>query len=137
MDINALTEEVIGAAIEVHRQLGPGLLESTYLQCLCRELSLRNISFEIEVPLPVRYKGMLLDCGYPIDLLVDGRLILELKSVEKLLPLHEAQLLTYLKLGGWQIGLLMNFNVEVLRLGLKRIVNNLVEGASASSAPLR
>jgi GxxExxY protein len=137
VDINLLTEEVIGAAIEVHRELGPGLLESTYLQCLCRELRLRNISFQLEVPVPVRYKGELLDCGYRMDLLVEGNLIVELKSIEKLLPIHQAQLLTYLKLSGHSVGLLINFNVEALRIGLKRVVNNLAESASAPSAPLR
>ena|SRR5439155_8452619 len=137
MTINELTEAVIGACIEVHKQTGAGLLESTYLQCLCRELNLREIPFQCEYPLPVRYKGVLLDCGYRIDLLIDGRLVLELKSIEKILPIHEAQLLTYLRLGNWQVGLLINFNVEVLRLGIKRIVNNLPESASAPSAPLR
>jgi GxxExxY protein len=127
MHLNELSEAVIGAAIEVHRETGAGLLESTYEQCLCRELSLRGIPFEYQKPLPVIYKGMCLDCGYRIDLLVDCRLIVELKSVEKILPIHEAQLLTYLKLGGWQLGLLINFNVEVLRLGIKRIVHQFRE----------
>ena len=137
MNLNELTEAIIGAAIEVHRHTGPGLLESTYEQCLCRELSLRGIPFEYQKPLPVRYKGELIDCGYRVDILVAGQVVLELKSIEKLLPIHEAQLLTYLRLGGWQIGLLINFNVEVLRLGIKRLVNNLPESSSASSAPLR
>jgi GxxExxY protein len=101
MDINELTERVIGACIEVHRNTGPGLLESAYEQCLCRELSLRGIPFQMQFPLPINYKGTLLDCGYRLDLLVDGRLVIEIKSVEKLLPIHEAQLLTYLHLGGW------------------------------------
>lgn len=127
MNINELTEAVIGAAIEVHRTIGPGLLESAYEQCLCRELSLRKIAFVCQKPLPVNYKGMLLDCGYKVDLLVDGRLVIELKSVEALLPIHEAQLLTYLRLGGWEIGLLINFNVTVLKDGIKRRVLNLTE----------
>ena len=138
MDLNKLTEAVIGAAIEVHREMGAGLLESTYEQCLCRELSLRGIAFECQKPLPVTYKGMKLDCGYRIDVLVEGVLVVEVKSVEKLAPIHEAQLLTYLRLSGCQIGLLINFNVEVLRLGVKRMVNNFSESSSsAPSAPLR
>jgi GxxExxY protein len=127
MRLNELSEAVIGAAIEVHKQLGAGLLESSYEQCLCRELSLRNILFACQKPLPIKYKGMTLDCGYRIDLLVEGVLVVEVKAVEKLLPIHEAQLLTYLRLGNWQLGLLINFNVEVLRLGIKRLVNNFKE----------
>ena len=135
--MNELTEAVIGACIEVHKHTGAGLPESTYLKCLCRELTLRGISYEPEYPLPVNYKGILRDCGYRIDLLIDKRLVLELKTIEKILPIHEAQLLTYLRLGNWEVGLLINFNVEVLRLGIKRIVNNFQESASAPSAPLR
>jgi GxxExxY protein len=127
MDINQLTEAVIGACIEVHRTIGPGLLESAYHQCLCRELSLQNIPFQKEFPLPVNYKGTHLDCGYKVDLLIDGRLLLELKSVEALNPVHEAQLMTYLRLGGWEIGLLINFNVPMLKDGIKRRVLNLKE----------
>jgi GxxExxY protein len=137
MDLNKLSEAVIGAAIEVHRHMGPGLLESTYEQCLCRELTLRGLRVECQKVLPVDYKGMKLDCGYRIDVLVEGVLVIEVKAVERLLPIHEAQLLTYLRLGQWRLGLLINFNVEVLRLGLKRIVNNFEENSSASSAPLR
>jgi len=121
---NELSELVIGAAIEVHKTLGPGLLESTYAACLRRELLLRNIPFTYEVPLPVSYKGELLDCGYRLDFLIDGRLVVELKSVETLDPLHEAQLLTYLKLGGWHVGLLINLNVPVLKNGIRRRVLN-------------
>jgi GxxExxY protein len=117
-----LTEQIIGAAIEVHRELGPGLLESAYEQCLCHELTLREISFERQVPLPVRYKGILLDCGYRIDLIVAGEVILELKCVDKIIPVHEAQLLTYLKLSGKRVGLIINFNSEVLRTAIKRMV---------------
>src|SRR5271154_2279083 len=114
MEINELTKEVIGACIEVHRNTGPGLLESACEQCLCRELSMRGIPFQSQVPLPVNYKGALLDCGYRVDLLIDGQLLVELKSVDKIQPIHEAQLLTYLRLGGWKVGLLINFNVKVL-----------------------
>lgn len=124
MRINELSELVIGAAIEVHKALGPGLLESTYSTCLRRELTLRGIPFECEVSLPVSYKGECLDCGYRLDFLVDGRLVVELKSVEAIDPLHEAQLLTYLKLGGWQVGLLINFNVPTLKDGIRRRVLN-------------
>ena len=137
MDLNKLSEAVIGAAIEVHKELGAGLLESTYEQCLCRELSLRGINFECQKPLPVTYKGMKLDCGYRIDILVENVLVVEIKAVEKILPIHEAQLLTYLRLSGCQLGLLINFNVEALRLGIKRMVNHLDESSSAPSAPLR
>jgi GxxExxY protein len=137
MELNKLSEIALGAAIEVHRETGAGLLESTYEQCLCRELSLRGLRVECQKELPVTYKGMKLDCGYRVDILVEGVLVIEIKSVEKLLPIHEAQLLTYLKLGGWQLGLLINFNVEVLCLGIKRLVNNFTELSSASSAPPR
>ena len=117
-----LTEQIIGAAIEVHRHLGPGLLESAYEQCLCRELTLRNISFQRQLPLPVEYKGVKLDCGYRIDLLVAGDLIVEIKSVETLLPIHQAQILTYMRLARIPIGLPINFNVTKLQGGIKRFV---------------
>ena len=122
--INQITRLIIGAAIEVHRELGPGLLESAYHQCLCHELHLRGLRFEYKVPLPVRYKGILLDCGYEIDLVVENDVIVELKTVEELHPIHEAQLLTYLKLYDRSVGLLINFHVNVLKDGIKRIVNN-------------
>jgi GxxExxY protein len=125
MDINQLTEKVIGACIEVHRAIGPGLLESAYRRCLCHELVLRGIPFQTEFPLPIDYKGTHLDCGYKVDILVDGRLLLELKAIDKLHPIHEAQLLTYLRLGNWQIGLLINFNTPVLKDGIRRRVLNL------------
>jgi len=125
MELNELTEKIIGAAIEVHRTLGPGLMESAYAECLCRELALQGIPFEREKTLPVEYKGVKLDCGYRFDLLVAGSVVVELKAVEELLPIHEAQLLTYLRLGGWKVGLLINFNVPVLTKGVKRMVNNL------------
>jgi GxxExxY protein len=127
MGLNELTEAIIGAAIEVHRQLGPGLLESSYRRCLCHELTLRGVPFEAERDLPVDYKGMRLDCGYRVDLLVDGRVLVELKAVEKLERIHEAQLLTYMRLGGWTVGLLINFNVPVLKDGIKRRVLKLDE----------
>ncbi len=109
-----LSNRIIGAAIEVHRILGPGLLESAYEECLSRELSLRNVPFERQVPLPVEYKGTRLDCGYRLDLVVDGLVIVELKAIEKIEPIHEAQLLTYLRLTDLWLGLLINFNVAVL-----------------------
>lgn len=122
MRLNELTEAVIGAAIEVHRGLGPGLLESAYLACMRRELTMRGLAFRSEVSLPVAYKGEQIDCAYRIDLLVDERVVVELKAIDALEPIHEAQLLTYLKLGGWQVGLLINFNVAVLKTGIKRRV---------------
>lgn len=117
-----LTEQIIGAAIEVHRQLGPGLLESAYEECLCHELHLRKLAFQRQVPLPVAYKGLKLDCGYQLDLVIEDAVILELKAVEKILPVHEAQLLTYLKLTGKKVGLIINFNVEMLTRGIVRKV---------------
>ena len=117
-----LSNRVIGCAIEVHRNLGPGLLESTYQQCLAHELDINNIAFKIEYPLPVVYKDIQLDCGYRIDLFVEEQIIVELKSVEKLLPIHEAQLLTYLKLANVKQGFLINFNVTQLKEGLKSYV---------------
>jgi GxxExxY protein len=125
--LNELTEIVIGCAIEVHRALGPGLLESTYEMCLCRELSLRNIPFERQKPIPVIYKGVKLDCGYRADVVVDGSVLVEIKAIDSLLPVHEAQLLSYLKLGGWKVGLLINFNVELLKHGIRRRVLGLAE----------
>ena len=122
MEFDELSHSVIGCAIEVHRTLGPGLLESTYRQCLAYELSDAQIRFQMEVPLPVRYKGVLLDCGYRIDLLVGGDLIVEVKSVETLLPIHKAQLVTYMRLAKIPIGLLINFNVMKLQSGIKRFV---------------
>ena len=130
MSINDLTSQIIAAAIEVHRELGPGLLESAYEECLCYELSLRGLEFERQVPLPVRYKQVLLDCGYRIDLLVRKLVVVELKTVSVLEPIHDAQLLTYLKLGGWQVGLLLNFNVPVLKDGIRRLVRGYREPTS-------
>ena len=113
----ALTEQIIGAAIEVHRALGPGLLESAYEECLCHELRLRGVSFQRQVELPVEYKGVELDCGYRIDLLVADAVVVELKCVEKVQPVHEAQLLTYMKLTGKTVGLIFNFYTDVLTRG--------------------
>src|SRR3984893_2391584 len=112
MNINQLTDAVIGSAIEIHRALGPGLLESTYEMCLCYQRWVLLILFERQKPISVTYKAVKLDCGYRADLLVDGRLLVEIKSVDALAAIHEAQLLSYLKLGGWQVGLLINFNVQ-------------------------
>ena len=120
-----LSRDIIGAAIEVHRHLGPGLLESVYEKCLCKELALRGIEFERQVSLPVEYKGASLDCGYRLDVVVQDIVIIEIKSVESLLPIHQAQLLTYLKLSARKLGMLLNFNVPVMRQGIKRIVHNL------------
>jgi GxxExxY protein len=125
MVVSGLTDKIIGAAIEVHKALGPGLLESAYEECLAHELSLARICFERQVPLPITYRSIQLDCGYRLDFLVDRTVVLELKALESLQPIHEAQLLTYLKLGGWPIGLLINFNVPVLKKGIKRMVYNL------------
>ena len=127
MDINVLTSEVIGAAIEVHKNVGPGLLESVYEECLCCELGIRGISFERQKPLPVIYKGKQLDCGYRLDIVVENRIILELKSCEKFEPIHKAQLLSYLRLSGVNLGLLLNFNVAFMREGIVRVVNQLKE----------
>jgi len=128
---NEITEQVIGACIEIHRQLGPGLLESAYEECLCFELSQRGIRFQRQKPLPVKYKSVNLDCGYRLDLVVEGKIILELKTVEHLLPIHEAQLLTFLKLSGLTLGLLINFNVPVLKNGIKRIENNFIDSSAS------
>lgn len=121
---NDISGKIIGAAIEVHKHLGPGLLESAYEECLCRELGLRRIDFKRQVPLPLNYKGLNLDCGYRMDLLVEDKIIVELKTVEAIAPIHEAQMLTYLKLRDMRVGLIINFNVRLLVDGIKRLVNN-------------
>ena len=126
-DINDLTGKVIGAAIEVHKALGPGLLESAYEECLCHELQLRKLRLERQRPLPLEYKEVRLDCGYRLDVVVEGVLVLELKACENIEPIHEAQLLTYLRLSGLKVGLLLNFNVPVMRDGIVRMVNELEE----------
>lgn len=117
---SSLTGEIIAAAVEVHRELGPGLLESAYQACLCRELAIGGMGFRAEVPLPVYYKGIHLDCGYRMDLVVADKIAIEIKSIEKILPIHEAQLLTYLRLSHLRVGLLINFNVRLLRHGIIR-----------------
>lgn len=122
MDENALPRVIIGGAIEVQKHLGPGLLESAYAKCLKRELSLRGVAFESEKAIPVQYKGEEIDCGYRLDFLVGGSVIVELKAVDELALVHHAQVLTYLKLTGCKLGLLLNFNVPLMRDGVKRIV---------------
>ncbi|HEX2996505.1 MAG TPA: GxxExxY protein [Anaerolineales bacterium] len=123
-ELNRITEAIIGAAIEVHKQLGPGLLESAYRECLRYELLQRDYVALQEVPLPLIYKGLRLDCGYRLDLLVNDAVIVEVKSVNDLAPIHEAQLLSYLKISGGKIGLLLNFNIRILtRGGIKRLAN--------------
>ena len=124
---NQITEIVIGCAIEIHRALGPGLLESAYEECLCYELKEVKLSFKRQVPLPLNYKGVRLDCGYIMDVVVENLIIIELKTVERILPVHEAQLITYLKLSGHSVGLLMNFKVAVMKAGIRRLVNEFHE----------
>jgi len=117
-----LTEKIIACAIEVHRHLGPGLLESIYEECFCKELQLQGMVFDNQVTLPVEYKGLQLDCSYRMDVVVDRKVVVEIKCVEKILPVHEAQLLTYLKLSGLKVGLMVNFNSALLKDGIKRLV---------------
>ncbi len=121
--LRKITETIIGAAIDVHRELGPGLLESAYQACLAYELMQRNVMFARQVPLPVRYRDVRLDCGYRLDFLVEERVIVEIKAVDVLAPIHRAQVITYLKLLKCPVGLLMNFNVTALRQGLRRLEN--------------
>ncbi len=122
--LNSLTDKIIHAAIEVHKSLGPGLLESTYRVCTAHELTQDKFKVVQEVPLPVIYKGIKLDAGYRLDMVVNDLVIVEFKSVDTLLPIHQAQILSYLKLSGLKVGLLINFNVQVLKYGIRRIVNN-------------
>ena len=124
-DEDKISNQIIGAAIEVHRALGPGLLESAYEECLCREFLLKNIPFERQAGVPVVYKGVSLDCGYRLDIVVAGLVIIELKTIKRFEPIHDAQLLTYLKLTKLKLGVLLNFNVPIMKHGIKRIVNNL------------
>ena len=126
-NINDITEAIIGAAISVHRELGPGLLESAYEACLAYELTERKLQIERQKGLPVVYRRVELDCGYRIDLLVEDQVVVELKAVENLEPIHEAQLLSYLKLSKCKVGLLINFNVKTLRKGIRRLVNKFDE----------
>ena len=122
---NRITEQIIGAAIEVHRALGPGLLESAYEACLAFELAQRDLKVERQKPLPLIYKQVELDCGYRLDLFVEDLVIVEIKAVDQLAPIHQAQLLSYLKLSDCKVGLLINFNVKLLKNGIRRVVNNL------------
>ena len=125
LDVNKTTEAIIGAAIEVHRHLGPGLLESAYEECLCEELSLRGLPYKRQVALPITYKGKKLEVGYRIDILVNNEVVVELKTVDAILPIHEAQALTYMRLGGWKVGLILNFYVPLMKNGVKRLVHQL------------
>jgi GxxExxY protein len=122
---NAITEKAIGCAIEVHRAIGPGLLESAYEECLCYELRQCGLSFERQVPLPVVYKAVKLDCGYKLYIIVEDLVILEIKAVERIMPIHEAQLLSYLRMLDKRVGLILNFHMSIMKNGIKRIVNNL------------
>jgi GxxExxY protein len=136
-DLNKTTEVIIGKAIEVHRHLGPGLLESAYESCLLYELLQVGLNVEQQKSLPIRYKGVEIDCGYRIDLLVEEIIIVELKSVEKVLPVHKSQLLSYLRLSNLNLGLLINFNVSILKDGISRIANNLSSSAISASSALK
>jgi GxxExxY protein len=139
MEIDDITGAIIGAAIEVHRELGPGLLESAYEECLCHEMTLRELPFDREHKLPVNYKGVHIALAYRIDFVVAKTVIIELKAVAHLLPVHDAQVLSYLRLGHWPVGLLINFNVPILKQGIRRLVLGLSESnkPSASSASPR
>ena len=132
----ALTEQIVGAAIEVHRHLGPGLLESAYEECLCHELARRNLSFQRQVDLPIEHKGVKLDCGYRMDLVVQDLIVIEIKAVEKILPIFEAQLITYLKLANKPVGLILNFHSEILTKG-GVVRRALTQKSLSASAPLR
>ncbi len=135
--LNRITESIIGAPIDVHRSLGPGLLESAYEACLAFELAQRGLQVEQQKPLPIVYKDVKLDCGYRLDLLVEDAVIVEIKSVDGLAPIHKAQLLSYLKLSGCKVGLLLNFNVQVLKQGIRRVVNNFPDSAPSASSAVR
>jgi GxxExxY protein len=134
--VNEITQKIIGAAIEVHRRLGPGLLESAYEACLAYELLQHGLTFERQKPLPVVYKSVRVDCGYRIDFVVEGKIVIELKAVDAILPIHIAQLLSYLRLSEMKLGLLLNFNVRTLKEGIKRVVNNFDE-VPRTPRPLR
>jgi GxxExxY protein len=122
-DIDKITQAIIGAAIQVHQTLGPGLLESAYEPCLAYELGVLGLKVETQKPLPLVYKSVKLDCGYRLDLLVEEKVIVEIKSVDQVMPIHQAQVLSYLKLSGFKVGLLINFNVKLLKNGIQRIIN--------------
>ena len=121
-EIDELSKMIIGLAIEVHRNLGPGLLESTYQKCFAYELGLQNVDFVMEYPIQVKYKDIIIDCAFRADFIIANNIILELKSVEKIIPIHEAQLLTYMKLTGLKLGLIINFNEKLLKNGIKRMI---------------
>lgn len=131
--LDEVTRSIIGAAIEVHRHLGPGLLESAYEQCLCYELSQVGLSFRRQVAIPVQYKGLKIDCEFRLDLIVEDSVIVEIKTVDQLAPIHSAQFLTYLKATNKRLGLLINFNVPVLKNGIKRLANHYVQPESKTS----
>ena len=133
--LNKVTETIIGAAMTVHRALGPGLLESAYEACILHELTQAGLKVVQQKPLPIIYKGVTLDCGYRLDLMVEDEVIVEIKAIEKLLPIHTAQLMSYLKLAGCNVGLLINFNVEVLKHGIQRVVSGFPDKDSSYSAP--
>ena len=137
MDLNEITDQIIGASIEIHRALGPGLLESAYEECLCHELSQRGLQFNRQQNLPVVYKDVRLDCGYRMDLVVENAVIVELKTVERILPIHEAQLLTYLRLTGLSVGLLINFNTPIVKNGIRRLVNKFKDRSEVQRQPQR
>ena len=124
---NQITQAIIGAAMDVHRELGPGLLESAYEACLAYELIQRGFKIERQKGLPVKYRNVTLDCGYRMDLLVEDKVVVEIKALESLHPVHKAQLLSYIRLSGHKVGLLINFNVTVLKTGIKRVINELPE----------
>jgi GxxExxY protein len=133
MKDSELTHVIIGAAIEIHRSLGPGLLEAVYEECLARELALRNVAFERQKPVPLVYKDLKLECGYRLDFLVDGRIVVEIKSIEAIAPIHESVMLTYLRLSGSHLGLLINFNVPILKDGIRRYVWHYQENDNAET----
>ncbi|MGA2324460.1 MAG: GxxExxY protein [Sedimentisphaerales bacterium] len=133
--LNEITEQIIGAAIDVHRALGPGLLESAYEACLAFELVSRGLKIEQQRALPVVYRDVKLDCGYRLDLVVENSIVIELKAVEQILPIHRAQLLSYLKLAGLKAGLLINFHVKMLKDGIVRLVNNFPDSQRSRRSP--
>jgi GxxExxY protein len=135
--LDSITRRIIGGAIEVHKHLGPGLLESAYESCLAFELSERGMAVERQKSLPVKYKEVLLDCGYRLDLVVEDAIIVEIKAIDQLLPIHDAQLLSYLRLSAKHVGLLINFHVRILKNGLKRIVNEFPDSARSAVKPIR
>ena len=135
--LNAITEKIIGAAIEVHRAIGPGLLESAYEACLAFELRQRGLKVEQQKPLPVIYKDVKLDCGYRLDLVIEDSVVVEIKAVERLNSVHEAQLLSYLRLYGSRVGLLLNFHVSILKHGIRRVVNEFPDSATSANSAVK